>query len=87
MPTSEGVMEELIQVLSKRLDDHDILVRLVTQMDGLITDVRQNNNLTAAGREDHEKRIRDLEAKTNWLWGALGIGCAGSVALAKYLGG
>ena len=77
-------MEELIQVLSKRLDDHDILVRLVTQMDGLITDVRQNNTLAAAGREDHEKRIRDLEARINWLWGALGIGMAGSIAAAKF---
>lgn len=77
-------MEELISVLSKRLDDHDILVKLATQQENLINEVRQNNKLASESRDDHEQRLRELEARINWLWGAIGLGMAGSFAAAKF---
>lgn len=69
-----------------RLDDHDILVGVGNDLKHLVIEVQRNNTLAAQSRDDHEQRLRDLEARINWLWGALGIGVAGSVAISKLLG-
>ena len=85
MEELKSALREIGNVLGKRLDDHDILVRLVTQQDNLIAEVRHNNKLREQAADDHEERIRTLEARINWLWGALGVSTAAGITISKFL--
>lgn len=80
-----NVFRDISESLRDKLDDRELLVRLDEKLTGLVTEVRHSNSETRAVGTDHESRIRHLEARINWLWGALGISTAGAVAIAKFL--
>jgi len=54
-----------VKVLSiKNADDHDLLIKLNTLMDGLKEDIRDLKSGTSLKIEDHENRIKSVEIKT-----------------------
>jgi hypothetical protein len=49
----------------KNADDHDLLTRLETKMEGLKEDIKELKDGTTIKIADHEKRLFDLEKSKN----------------------
>ncbi len=74
-------MEELKTLLSAKLDDHDLLIEMRT-LQRIMADKLE----TVTG--DHERRIRSIEVRLNYIWGAMGIGGgAGIMTAIKIMSG
>lgn len=50
--------------------DHDLLIELRTEMQGVRRDIKELTDGTAGKLADHELRIRFIE---KYVWGAVGI--------------
>lgn len=58
--------EVAVRVVSvKNADDHDLLIKLNTLMDGLKEDIRDLKSGTSMKIDDHESRIKTLENRTS----------------------
>lgn len=57
---------EAVKASSNKLaNDHDLLIRIETRMEGLRTDIKELKDGTSSQIDDHEKRLQKIEKKVN----------------------